>query len=98
MLITVPNLRLRPWINTYGNQDEIDFSRPGKPIDNAYIESFDGKLRTEWLNENRLLSLATATDKIRAWRMDYNDSRSHSALRSLAPSEYAVLSENNRTA
>ena len=82
----------------YWTQDEIDFRQPGKPADNAYFESYDGKLRTEWLNENWFLSLADTRDKLRAWRMDYNGARPHSALGNLPRGDYAVLSQNSRTA
>ena len=47
---------------------ELDFSRPGKPTDNALIESFNGRLRQECLNEHWFISLGDATDKIEAWR------------------------------
>jgi transposase InsO family protein len=53
----------------------LDFSRPGKPTDNAYIESFNGKFRTECLNTNWFLSLDEARQKCAAWRRDYNDVR-----------------------
>ena len=82
----------------YWNKVELDFSRPGKPTDNAFIESFNGKLRSECLNENWFLSLSDAQAKLTAWRRDYNESRPHSALGNLAPSEYAVLRQKTRTA
>ena len=56
----------------YLNKVKLDFSRPGKPTDNAFIESFNGKFRAECLNENWFLSLADARDKIEQWRDDYN--------------------------
>ncbi|MBO9680216.1 MAG: IS3 family transposase [Acidovorax sp.] len=59
---------------------ELDFSRPGKPTDNAAVESFNGRLRQECLNAHWFLSLADAQAKIEAWRQDYNESRPHSAL------------------
>ena len=59
---------------------ELDFSRPGKPTDNAAVESFNGRLRQECLNAHWFLSLADAQAKIGAWRQDYNESRPHSAL------------------
>jgi putative transposase len=88
--------RLDQW--AYWNQVELDFIRPGKPTDNAYIESFNGKLRAECLNENWFLSLADAQEKLDAWRSDYNRIRPHSALGNLAPSEYAETCQNSRTA
>ena len=59
---------------------EIDFSRPGKPTDNAMVESFNGRLRQECLNEHWFMSLHDAQTKIEAWRRHYNESRPHSAL------------------
>ena len=64
----------------YDHKVILDFSRPGKPTDNAFIESFNGSVRAECLNENWFLSLADAKEKIEAWRVDYNEQRPHSAL------------------
>ena len=50
----------------------LDFIRPGKPVENCFIESFNGKLRDERLNANQFLSIEDARSKIEAWRMDYN--------------------------
>jgi putative transposase len=58
----------------------LDFSRPGKPTDNAYVESFNGRLREECLNVNWFLSLEDAQAKIEAWRREYNESRPHTAF------------------
>ena len=58
----------------------LDFSRPGKPTDNAFIEAFNGRLRAECLNTHWFLSLVDATDKLEAWRRDYNEVRPHSAI------------------
>lgn len=68
---------------------ELDFSRPGKPTDNATVESFNGRLRQECLNEHWFLSLADASAKIEAWRRDYNENRPHSALEWATPTEFA---------
>ena len=68
---------------------ELDFSRPGKPTDNAKIESFNGRLREECLNAHWFLSLEDARDKIERWRSDYNQSRPHTALDWLTPAEFA---------
>jgi len=68
---------------------ELDFSRPGKPTDNAAVESFNGRLRQECLNAHWFLSLADAKAKIEAWRQDYNESRPHSALEWATPAEFA---------
>lgn len=64
----------------YWNHVTLDFSRPGKPTDNALIESFNGRLRAECLNESWFLSLDDAQEKLDAWRTDYNEHRPHSAL------------------
>jgi putative transposase len=58
----------------YGNGVAIEFSRPGKPTDNAFIESYNGSVRAQCLNEIRLLSLVDAKEKIKASRVDYNES------------------------
>ena len=73
----------------YANDVTLDFSRPGKPTDNATVESFNGRLRQECLNENWFLSLADAREKIEAWRTFYNQVRPHSALEWSTPSDYA---------
>ena len=65
----------------------LEFSRPGKPTDNAFIESFNGKSRLECLNANWFLSLDEARRKCEAWRRDYNDVRPHSSLGGKTPSE-----------
>ena len=67
----------------------MDFSRPGKPTENAFIESFNGRLRQECLNTHWFLSLDDAKFKIEAWRREYNESRPHSSLNWMTPSEYA---------
>ena len=73
----------------YKNHVILDFSRPGKPTDNAFVESFIGSLRDERLNVNWFLSLEDARDKIEAWRMDYNEYRPHSSLDYRTPSDFA---------
>jgi putative transposase len=73
----------------YFNHVELDLSRPGKPTDNPFIESFNGKFRAECLNENWFLSLPNARDKIESWRQDYNRIRPHSSLDNLTPQEFA---------
>ncbi len=75
----------------YEREVELDFSRPGKPTDNAGVESFNGRLRQECLNANWFLSLADAQAKIAAWKADYNASRPHSALEWATPAEFARL-------
>jgi len=64
-------------------------SRPGKPTDNAFIESFNGRVRAECLNENWFLSLDDARTKVEAWRQDYNNHRPYSSLGNLAHREFA---------
>jgi putative transposase len=63
-------------------------SRPGKPIDNAYIESFNSRFREECLNINWFLSLENAREKIEEWRQHYNQVRPHGALGNLAPTVF----------
>jgi putative transposase len=69
----------------------LDFSRPGKPTDNAYIESLNGKFRAECLNANWFMSLDEARRKCEAWRRDYNELRPHSALGQKVPKELHLL-------
>ena len=71
----------------YDNQVTLDFSRPGKPTDNPFIESFNGSFRDECLNVNWFLSLEDAQEKIAAFRDDYNGFRPHSALCGLTPNQ-----------
>ena len=71
------------------NGVKLDFIRPGKPVENAYIESFNGKLREECLNLHWFHTIEEAKEKIEAWRVDYNEHRPHSALNDQTPSEFA---------
>ncbi|MGV7204000.1 IS3 family transposase [Xanthomonas citri] len=73
----------------YENGVELDFSRRGTPTDNAMVESFNGRLRQECLNEHWFLSLSDARSKIEAWRCFYNEERPHSALAWKTPAEFA---------
>jgi putative transposase len=73
----------------YENKVTLDFSRPGKPTDNAFAESFIGSFRDECLNTNWFLSLEDARDKIETWRMDYNEYRPHSSLDYKTPDAFA---------
>lgn len=68
----------------------MDFSRPGKPTDNPFIESFNGSFRDECLNAHWFLSLEDASQKIESWRQDYNHFRTHSAIGDIPPAEYAA--------
>jgi len=78
---------LEAW--AYAAKVTLCFIRPGKPIENAYVESFNGKFRDECLNEHWFVSLADAQRQIEAWRVDYNTVRPHSALDDLTPHQFA---------
>ena len=67
----------------------LQFIRPGKPVENAFIESFNGRLRDECLNQHWFLSLSDARRVIEAWRVSYNTARPHRGLASLTPAEFA---------
>jgi putative transposase len=73
----------------YQNGVKLDFSRPGKPTDNAFVESFNGTFRDECLNVHWFESLTEAKQLIEAWRREYNESRPHRALKESTPSEFA---------
>ena len=75
----------------------LEFSRPGKPTDNAFIESFNGRLRQECLNQNWFTSLAEARQTVEAWRHDYNEYRPHSSLDQKTPSEFVAGWQQTRT-
>ena len=79
---------LEDWALARGVQ--LDFIRPGKPVENALIESFNGRLRDECLNVHQFLSIDDAKAKIEAWRVDYNQRRPHGSLGHLTPDEYAA--------
>jgi transposase InsO family protein len=70
------------------NQVKLVFSRPGKPTDNAYIESFNGKLREECLNQHWFLSFKDAQEQFDHWRRDCNEVRPHASLGYRAPKEF----------
>jgi putative transposase len=69
----------------YQNDVTLDFSRPGKPTDNAFIEAFNGRLRAECLNAHWFLSLDDARKKLESWRRDYNEVRPHGAIGNKPP-------------
>jgi putative transposase len=69
----------------YQNDVTLDFSRPGKPTDNAFIEAFNGRLRAECLNAHWFLSLSDAREKLEDWRRDYNEVRPHGAIGNKPP-------------
>lgn len=72
----------------YDNDVTLDFSRPGKPTDNPYIESTGGSFRDECLNLHWFLSLEDAREKIEAWRREYNAYRPHQSLDGLTPDQF----------
>ena len=67
---------------------KLQFSRPGKPTDNPFIESFNGKLRQECLDLHWFVSVEDAQQKIENWRIDYNDNRPHRSLENQTPSKF----------
>jgi putative transposase len=79
-------------LNTWANQNKVPlhFIAPGRPMENGYIESFNGKFREECLNEHWFLTLDDARETIESWRIDYNQVRPHSALGYRTPEEFAT--------
>jgi putative transposase len=69
---------------------QLHFSRPGKPVDNTFIEAFNGRMRDECLNQSWFLSLPDARHTIAAWRERYNTARPHRGLQGRTPSAYAA--------
>jgi putative transposase len=80
------------WAHT--NAVKLSFIRPGKPVENGFIESFNGRLRDELLNTSIFVSLSDARGKLVAWRTDYNAVRPHSSLDDRTPREFAALWAN----
>src|SRR3984893_4408818 len=78
----------------WAKQARVDwhYIDPGKPVQNAFIESFNGRLRDEFLNETLFTSLAQARHELASWREDYNTIRPHSSLSQMTPAAYAELS------
>lgn len=68
----------------------LNFIRPGKPVENAYVESFNGRFRDECLNEHWFLTMAHAREVIEKWRIEYNTERPHSSLGNATPEEFAI--------
>jgi putative transposase len=79
---------LEDWAYRRGVQ--LDFIRPGKPVENAFIESFNGRVRDECLNVHQFASLAEAQTIFETWRLDYNQRRPHSSLGHLTPNEFVA--------
>ena len=73
----------------YRQQLQLRFIAPGKPTQNAYVESFNGKFRDECLNEHWFLSMRHAREVIARWRQEYNEERPHSSLDDQTPNEFA---------
>jgi transposase InsO family protein len=80
---------------SYHNGVKLDFIRPGKPVENGFVESFNGRLRDECLNVEVFFDIADARIKLEQWRADFNDSRPHSSLHDRTPAEFrrAVVAE-----
>jgi putative transposase len=87
---------LEDW--AYRRSVQLDFIRPGKPVENAFIESFNGRLRDECLNVYQFASLAEARAIIETWRVDYNHHRPHSSLGHLTPSEFVSQRQEEQDA
>lgn len=79
----------------YENNVTLDYSRRGKPTDNAFIESFNGSFRDECLNAHWFLSLEDAAEKIEAWRQEYNSFRPHSSWNDRTPDEVVQMLQNS---
>ena len=81
------SMAILKWVQDNG----IDwhYIQPGKPTQNAFIESFNGKLRDECLNETLFSSLADAREELEKWQEDYNQQRPHSSIGNLTPFEFA---------
>lgn len=80
---------LEDW--AYARGVALEFTRPGKPTDNSHIESFNGRLRDEFLNVHEFASLVDVRTRLEAWRVDYNEQRPHSSLGHLTPREFTIL-------
>lgn len=82
---------LDAWAYRHGIQ--LDFIRPGKPVENCFVESFNGKFREECLSAHWFTDLGDARRQIELWRQDYNRVRPHSSLGDVPPKEFAALQE-----
>ena len=92
-----PEFIAQPFIDwCAGHRVALHYIRPGKPVDNAYIESFNGRLRDECLNVHQFTSLAEAKAIIEAWCVDYNQRRPHSSLGHLTPNEFVRQRQKDR--
>jgi putative transposase len=77
----------------YNNRIELDFSRPGKPTDNAFIEAFNASVRKELLNTSWFDTLASARRAARLWRREYNEVRPHQSLANKTPQAFAAAAK-----
>jgi len=75
----------------YRHHVAIDFSRPGKPTDNCFVETFNGSLRDKCLNVHWFERLEDAIEKVEAWRTEYNESRPHQSLKEMTPARFAEI-------
>ena len=87
---------LDAWAFAHGVR--LVFIRPGKPVDNAYVESFHGRFRDECLNERWFWNLEDARQQIEAWRVDYNEVRPHSSLGQRTPKEFIQMLAHQQVA
>ena len=85
--LTTSGQSLDEWV--YRRGVKLNFIRPGKPVENAFAESLNGRLRDECLNINWFMSVKHAREVIESWRRDYNEVRPHSSLKGRSPMEYA---------
>lgn len=77
----------------FSREVKLHFIRPGKPVENAFIESFNARFRDECLNENWFISIGHARREIEQWRIDYNEQRPHSSIGDLTPREFIQQEE-----
>lgn len=90
-----PSRALEEW--AYRRGVHLDCIRPGKPVENAFVESFNGRLRDECLNVHPFTSMAEAQHIIEAWRLDDNQRRPHSSLGHLTPNEFVSQRQVEQT-
>ena len=88
------SMTILKWVQDTG----IDwhYIAPGKPMQNGFVESFNGRMRDECLNEHLFDKLRHARNLIAAWRIDFNHHRPHTSLAGLTPAEYAIRSEEDQ--
>lgn len=78
------------------NAVKLDFIEKGKPTQNAFIESFNGKFRDECVNQTIFFTINDAKEKVELWRKEYNEERPHSALQGMTPNEFANKEKTSR--